>query len=218
MCRVWSLIRLRRRQVAIRVCAPLPMFFRKTLIQPGYSSCASEKCDSSSGRPNFDVRSSRWNIRRQGFHLFCQHGEEAKIRRADRQRLLHQRRRRLAARGNEPCHHGRIAGEHSPASAQAEEDGGSCEIPKNRIARRATTPRNHGRGSGRSPNVGLSRTVKVCLVSRASPVQTALRNSTGDEGGPFGIPSHRQPFAWWWASGKAGTMIPAGREMSYPPQ
>ncbi len=38
----------------------------------------------------------------------------------------------------------------------------------------------------------------LSLVSRVSPVQTALRNCTGDEGGPFGfgdqelIPSHRK--------------------------
>jgi len=31
------------------------------------------------------------------------------------------------------------------------------------------------------------RTEKVCPVSRVPPVQTALRNCTGDEGGPFGF-------------------------------
>ncbi len=40
-------------------------------------------------------------------------------------------------------------------------------------------------------------------VSRASPVQTALRNCTRDEGGPFGLPTgsyvmemaeHREPY------------------------
>src|SRR5262249_21489898 len=29
--------------------------------------------------------------------------------------------------------------------------------------------------------------VKACPVSRVTPVQTALRNCTGDEGGPFGF-------------------------------
>ncbi len=57
-------------------------------------------------------------------------------------------------------------------------------------------------------------------VSRVSPVQTALRNCTRDEGGPFGfgdrelIPSCRKPL-WPEAmvvsvAEKAGTMIPAG--------
>ncbi len=56
-------------------------------------------------------------------------------------------------------------------------------------------------------------------VSRVSPVQTALRNCTRDEGGPFGfgdqelIPSYRKLL--WSKShggercGKVGTMIPA---------
>ncbi len=43
-----------------------------------------------------------------------------------------------------------------------------------------------------------ARPAAVGLVSRASPVQTAVRNYTRDEGGPFGfgdrelIPSHRK--------------------------
>jgi len=56
-------------------------------------------------------------------------------------------------------------------------------------------------------------------VSRVSPVQTAVRNCTRDEGGPFGfsdrelIPSCRKPL---WSKAmvvsvaeKVGTMIPA---------
>jgi hypothetical protein len=61
---------------------------------------------------------------------------------------------------------------------------------------------------------------EVGLVSRASPVHTALRNCIGDEGGPFGVgdqvadpkpsraavaKSHGREHR-----GKAGTMIPAG--------
>src|SRR6516165_11880270 len=46
----------------------------------------------------------------------------------------------------------------------------------------------------------LSVTSEMGLVSRASPVHTAMRNCTRDEGGPFGfgdqvlIPSHREPL------------------------
>ena len=34
---------------------------------------------------------------------------------------------------------------------------------------------------------GTSRMMREYLVSRVSPVQTALRNCTGDEGGPFEV-------------------------------
>ncbi len=56
-------------------------------------------------------------------------------------------------------------------------------------------------------------------VSRASPVQTAMRNCTRDEGGPFGfgdqepIPSYRKLLRskshGGERCGKVGTMIPA---------
>ena len=58
------------------------------------------------------------------------------------------------------------------------------------------------------------------LVSRASPVQTAVRNCTRDEGGPFGfgdqVADPKRPQAAVVKShggercGNAGTMIPAG--------
>jgi hypothetical protein len=58
------------------------------------------------------------------------------------------------------------------------------------------------------------------LVSRVSPVQTALRNCTGDEGGPFGfgdqVVDPKPPQAAAAKShggercGKVGTMIPTG--------
>ena len=58
------------------------------------------------------------------------------------------------------------------------------------------------------------------LVSRASPVQTAVRNCTRDEGGPFGFGDQdadpKPPQAAVVKShggercGNAGTMIPAG--------
>src|SRR3974377_222252 len=63
-------------------------------------------------------------------------------------------------------------------------------------------------GNGRNPMFngrrqpsrgGTSRMMREYLVSRVSPVQTALRNCTGDEGGPFEvgnqglISSHPQP-------------------------
>ena len=60
----------------------------------------------------------------------------------------------------------------------------------------------------------------VGLVSRASPVQTAVRNCTRDEGGPFGfgdqVADPKPPRAAVVKShggercGNAGTMIPAG--------
>ena len=58
------------------------------------------------------------------------------------------------------------------------------------------------------------------LVSRVSPVQTAVRNCTGDEGGPFGfgdqVADPKPPRAAAVKSrggerrGNVGTMIPAG--------
>jgi hypothetical protein len=61
---------------------------------------------------------------------------------------------------------------------------------------------------------------KWCLVSRVTPVQTAMRNCTGDEGGPFGfgdqVADSKPPQAAAVKSrggercGKVGTMIPAG--------
>ena len=48
-------------------------------------------------------------------------------------------------------------------------------------------------------NVGAVTRAGVGLVSRASPVHTALRNCTGDEGGPFGfgdqVADHKPPRA-----------------------
>jgi hypothetical protein len=41
--------------------------------------------------------------------------------------------------------------------------------------------------SGSLPVARLRRKTASGLVSRASPVHTALRNYTGDEGGPFGF-------------------------------
>jgi hypothetical protein len=65
------------------------------------------------------------------------------------------------------------------------------------------------------------RPEEVCLVSRAPPVHTALRNCTGDEGGPFGfgdqVADPKLPRAASAKSrggerrGNAGTMIPAGK-------
>src|SRR5262249_27436144 len=62
--------------------------------------------------------------------------------------------------------------------------------------------------------------VKACPVSRVTPVQTAVRNYTGDEGGPFGFgdqvadPKPPQAAAakirGGERCGKVGTMIPAG--------
>ena len=59
------------------------------------------------------------------------------------------------------------------------------------------------------------------LVSRVTPVQTALRNCTGDEGGPFGfgdqVADPKPPRAAVVKShgrerrGKVGTMIPTGK-------
>jgi hypothetical protein len=68
---------------------------------------------------------------------------------------------------------------------------------------------------------GLYRQVRALgLVSRASPVQTAVRNCTRDEGGPFGfgdqVADPKPPQAAVVKShggercGNAGTMIPAG--------
>jgi hypothetical protein len=63
-------------------------------------------------------------------------------------------------------------------------------------------------------------TTGLGLVSRVTPVQTALRNCTGDEGGPFGfgdqVADPKPPQAAAVKSrggercGKAGTMIPTG--------
>jgi hypothetical protein len=63
-------------------------------------------------------------------------------------------------------------------------------------------------------------TSAVGLVSRATPVQTALRNCTGDEGGPFGfgdqVADPKPPQAavvkihGGERCGKVGTMIPTG--------
>src|SRR5450755_4573057 len=60
----------------------------------------------------------------------------------------------------------------------------------------------------------------VGLVSRVSPVHTATRNCTGDEGGPFGfgdqVVDPKPPRAAMVKShgrerrGNAGTMIPSG--------
>jgi len=55
-------------------------------------------------------------------------------------------------------------------------------------------------GLSQRPNLQIGSTLKSDLgrVSRVSPVQTALRNCTRDEGGPFGfgdqelIPSYRK--------------------------
>ena len=59
------------------------------------------------------------------------------------------------------------------------------------------------------------------LVSRVAPVQTAVRNCTGDEGGPFGfgdqVADPKPPRAAAVKSrggerrGKFGTMIPVGK-------
>jgi hypothetical protein len=66
----------------------------------------------------------------------------------------------------------------------------------------------------------LVRLSAMGLVSRASPVQTAVRNCTRDEGGPFGfgdqVADPKPPQAAVVKShggercGNAGTMIPAG--------
>jgi hypothetical protein len=63
-------------------------------------------------------------------------------------------------------------------------------------------------------------TAEMGLVSRASSVHTALRNCTGDEGGPFGfgdqVTDPKPPRAAAVKShgrehrGNVGTMIPAG--------
>src|SRR6185295_5565637 len=80
------------------------------------------------------------------------------------------------------------------------------------------------RGVCSSPVTGRPRrlrgTVSSCLASRVTPVQTALRNCTGDEGGPFGyddqVVDPMPPRAAAVKSrggerrGKAGTMIRAG--------
>ena len=68
--------------------------------------------------------------------------------------------------------------------------------------------------------VAAPRTEQVCLASRVSPVQTALRNCTGDEGGPFGfgdqVADPKPPRAAAAKSpggerrGKVGATIPAG--------
>jgi hypothetical protein len=65
------------------------------------------------------------------------------------------------------------------------------------------------------------RMAEMGLVSRVSPVQTAVRNSTGDEGGPFGfgdqVADPKPPQAAVVKShggercGKVGTMIPIGK-------
>jgi hypothetical protein len=80
----------------------------------------------------------------------------------------------------------------------------------------------HGRSTSESGRKRQSAcTEQRCLVSRASPVHTALRNCTGDEGGPFGfgdqvadpkparaavVKSHGRE-----RRGNVGTMIPAGK-------
>src|SRR6476620_12496185 len=66
----------------------------------------------------------------------------------------------------------------------------------------------------------LARISAMGLVSRASPVQTAVRNCTRDEGGPFGfgdqVADPKPPQAAVVKShggercGNAGTMISAG--------
>jgi hypothetical protein len=66
----------------------------------------------------------------------------------------------------------------------------------------------------------LPRESALGLVSRVTPVQTALRNCTGDEGRPFGfgdqVADPKPPRAATVKSrggerrGKVGTMIPAG--------
>jgi hypothetical protein len=67
----------------------------------------------------------------------------------------------------------------------------------------------------------MKRTSLVGLVSRVTPVQTALRNCTGDEGRPFGfgdqVVDPKPPQAAAVKSrggercGNAGTMIPTGK-------
>jgi len=68
--------------------------------------------------------------------------------------------------------------------------------------------------------VNATTTSESGLVSRAAPVQTALRNCTEDEGGPFGfgdqVADPKPPRAAAVKSlggerrGNVGTMIPAG--------
>src|ERR1700730_14694844 len=70
------------------------------------------------------------------------------------------------------------------------------------------------------PRACAENTSALGLVSRASPVQTAVRNCTRDEGGPFGfgdqVADPKPPQAAVVKShggercGNAGTMIPAG--------
>ena len=66
---------------------------------------------------------------------------------------------------------------------------------------RETTRERHGchMNSGHLRRISLALTMsQLGLASRVTPVHTALRNSTRDEGGPFGfddqdsIPSHRK--------------------------
>src|SRR5438552_4410981 len=82
------------------------------------------------------------------------------------------------------------------------------------ISHRALWKLLHGNG-------GVSPTSATGLVSRVSPVHTAKRNCTGDEGGPFGfgdqVADPKPPRAAAVKSrggerrGKVGTMIPASK-------
>src|ERR1700694_3783862 len=76
------------------------------------------------------------------------------------------------------------------------------------------------RFNDRRSNATAAQESAVGLVSRVSPVQTAVRNCTGDEGGPFGfgdqVVDPKPPQAAVGKShggercGKVGTMIPTG--------
>jgi len=78
----------------------------------------------------------------------------------------------------------------------------------------------HG-ASASMASAAIDRTSGMGLVSRASPVHTAVRNCPGDEGGPFGfgdqVADPKPPQAAVVKSdggercGKVGATIPAGK-------
>jgi hypothetical protein len=111
-----------------------------------------------------------------------------------------------------------IAVEHGPTGSNREEPEGSAG--RRQPSRGDTSRMNREVQVRICEGLGVKLPGPTRLVSRASPVQTAVRNCTRDEGGPFGfgdqVADPKPPQAAVVKShggercGNAGTMIPAG--------
>jgi hypothetical protein len=75
----------------------------------------------------------------------------------------------------------------APTTARWRAGTSSCTAIRDRRQTRNTLPFGRLYPRERSAAGSLRRSSALCPVSRVTPVQTALRNCTGDEGGPFGF-------------------------------